>query len=331
MRNEPSDLDRAELTDQLRRGWGIDAVALDHLPVGFGAHHWRADGGDGSRWFVTAADLRRGHIAAGGPEATFARLERAFRTAAWLHDEGGLEFVLAPVQSQQGAVMRRAAGHYALRVEPFVEGRSAAEGDFEHAGQRRQAAALVGRLHAAAADVPVDIPGREEFVLAGREQLAAALDDLDAAWNTGPFAEPARLLLRDQAVGVRERLHRYDRSCDELRRTPERWLLTHGEPHNANLLRPDDGRLLLVDWDTALVAPPERDLWMVLDDDLAGWDEYSAAGGIARLDRGALELYRERWALAEICEYVAGFRQPHDDGADAQAAWRELGEYLPAG
>ena len=43
----------------------------------------------------------------------------------------------------------------------------------------------------------------------------------------------------------------------------------------------------------------------------------------------ALDLYRERWALAEICEYVARFRQAHDDTEDSRAAWAELGEYLP--
>ena len=37
-------------------------------------------------------------------------------------------------------------------------------------------------------------------------------------------------------------------------------LLTHGEPHPGNAMLAADG-WRLVDWDTALVAPLERDLW----------------------------------------------------------------------
>ena len=39
-------------------------------------------------------------------------------------------------------------------------------------------------------------------------------------------------------------------------------MITHGEPHPGNILR-SRGRLLLIDWDTAGVALPERDLWHV--------------------------------------------------------------------
>ena len=39
--------------------------------------------------------------------------------------------------------------------------------------------------------------------------------------------------------------------------------MTHGEPHAGNVMRTDEGRLL-VDWDTVALAPPERDLWMLV-------------------------------------------------------------------
>ena len=58
MYSAPPDLDRTALVGALRRHWGIDALSLDYLPVGFGSHHWEAVGADGSRWFVSADDLR---------------------------------------------------------------------------------------------------------------------------------------------------------------------------------------------------------------------------------------------------------------------------------
>ena len=41
------------------------------------------------------------------------------------------------------------------------------------------------------------------------------------------------------------------------------WVVTHGEPHPVNVMQTDAGRVL-IDWDTVAIAPPERDLWMVI-------------------------------------------------------------------
>jgi spectinomycin phosphotransferase len=316
------------LADALDRRWGIAGGHLDHLPVGFGSHHWQAVGGDGSRWFVSADDLRALRHGGRDPDVVFAALDRAFRTAAALCG-ARLEFVLAPVPEGGGDVLVRVGDRYAVRVEPFVDGTVEESGDFEHPEDRRRVAALLGRLHAASGGVPPDLPGREGFALPGRDELEAALAQLGTPWDGGPFAEPARRLLARHAESVRDRLGAYDLLAGRVRDEAGDWVVTHGEPHSANVIRDAEGGLRLVDWDTTLVAPRERDLWMVLDEAMTGWDEYRAAAGSVALSDDALRLYRERWALAEICEYVAEFRRPHVESDDTRASWHTLGEYLP--
>jgi hypothetical protein len=330
MLSEPPDLDRAALAAALRRRWGVDAARLEYLPVGFGTHHWQAVGADGASWFVSADDLSARQHAGRAPDDVFAGLDRAFRTAAALRADAGLEFVVAPVASSGGAVLCRLDARYAVRVEPFVAGTVEQSGDYERPEDRRRMGALLGRLHAASGFVPVGLPGREDFALPGREELAMALDQLDTPWSGGPFGEPARALVRAHAGSVRERLHAFDRIASRLRDGSTGWIVTHGEPHSANVIRAS-GSLRLVDWDTTLVAPRERDLWMVLDDDLTGWDEYVAVAGPVALNEDAVGFYKERWALAEVCMYVAEFRRPHEETEDTRAAWEELGEYVVTG
>jgi spectinomycin phosphotransferase len=327
--SEPRDLDREALADALRRGWSIGAARLDYLPVGFGSHHWEAVSADGSRWFVSADDLRAWHHAGRAPNDVFVELDRAYRTAAALRDAAGSEFVLAPMPSDGGTVLRRIGTRYAIRVEPFVDGAGGESDEFERPDELRRMATLLGRLHAASGSVPPGLPGREDFVLPGREALVEAFAQLDTPWDHGPFADPARQLLRVHASGVRERLRAYDQLARRVRDERGPWVVTHGEPHSANVIREPGGGLRLVDWDTTLIAPRERDLWMILDPDLTGWEEYRDVSGAVPLDEAALGLYRERWALAEICIYVAGFRRPHEETEDTRAAWEELREYLP--
>ena len=327
MHTEPDDLDRAALVSALERHWGIDAARIGYLPVGFGSYHWEAVAGDGSRWFVTADDLQTSDA---GREAddVFAALDRAFRTAATLHSDAGLEFVLAPVPSRGGPVLRRLDSRYAIHVERYVEGIAGMSGEFERAEQRRRMGTLIGRVHAASDRVSPGLAGRERFALPGHEVLEQALARLDEPWEHGPFGEPTRELLRAHASDVRDRLRAHDRLAAQVRDDPRAWVVTHGEPHSANVIEDRDGDLWLVDWDTTLVGPRERDLWMILDPDLSGWNEYAAVTGCDRPNAHALRLYRERWALGEICVYVAEFRRPHAENADTRTSWQELGEYL---
>ena len=318
MLTSPTDLDHDELVRALMP-WGVDEPRLVYLPVGFGAHHWHAED-DGTRWFVTVDDLAAGFQRAADTDAAFAALERAYRTAAVLRDEAGLEFVLAPLLDNEGVILRRVDERYAVSVAPFVEGTSSSFGEYESAAERRRMAELVGRLHVAGDRIPADLPRRDDCSIPSRAVLDEALATLDEPWDTGPFADAARVLLADRADTVDARLRRYDALAERVRGRAESWVVTHGEPHRANVMVDALRRTRLVDWDTTLVAPRERDLCMVLDEELTGWSEYLSVVGDVSLDAEALELYRRWWSLADIAVFVALFRSPHQEDENTVAS-----------
>jgi hypothetical protein len=82
-------------------------------------------------------------------------------------------------------------------------------------------------------------------------------------------------------------------------------------------------------WDTVRLGPPERDLWMVLDEAASEWPEYLSTAGTTTLDERALRLYRLGWDLSDIAEYVGLLRRPHERTADTEAACDHLAGYLP--
>jgi hypothetical protein len=87
------------------------------------------------------------------------------------------------------------------------------------------------------------------------------------------------------------------------------------------------GGLVLVDWDTALLAPPERDLWDMAGDDRSLLDHYTRATGV-QIDPEALALYRLWFDLAEISEYLTLFHAPHGHTADTAESWENLRHFL---
>ena len=84
---------------------------------------------------------------------------------------------------------------------------------------------------------------------------------------------------------------------------------------------------MLIDWDTALLAPPERDLWTIAGDDGGVVDAYTAATGIP-VDPNALDCYGVLWDLNEIAGYITLLRRTHVDNADVAESWRNLRHFL---
>jgi spectinomycin phosphotransferase/16S rRNA (guanine(1405)-N(7))-methyltransferase len=106
----------------------------------------------------------------------------------------------------------------------------------------------------------------------------------------------------------------------------DRAVLTHGEPHAGNVLVVD-GLFHLIDWDTALLAPAERDLWDLDPGDGSVLDAYAQATGVVP-SAAALDLYRLWYDLAEIGQYLGELRRPHSDTADIAESWKNLQHFL---
>jgi spectinomycin phosphotransferase len=323
----PTDLEQDELVRTLAY-WGWRAPALTYLPVGFGSHHWRAEDGDVRRAFVTVDDLSAGFRASDELGRAFEALGRAYAAAAALRDDAGLEFVVGPIHDAEGRLIRGLGERYAVSVAPFVDGRSSEYGDWERAADRRRIGLLVGRLHAGGERIDPGLARRDDLRIQSRSALTDALAALDTPWTAGPLAEPARLLLAKRAQELEVALQEYDALAASVRETSDSWVLTHGEPHRGNVIVGEDGAFHLVDWDTTLVAPRERDLQIVLDEKLTGWDEYASIVGDVPLDPEALDLYRRRWELADIADFVRLFRRAHEEDANTVAAFGHLRSYL---
>ena len=325
MLSPPVELDVAMLQAALNRAWDLDLDSLVYAPLGFGSHHWNATERSGQRWFVTVDDLRTGWLG-GDPDIAFGAYAAAFGTAAALRD-GGLDFVLAPLGNRDGEVLARLDFNYSVALFPFVDGVSADFGVYRSERDRHDVLRLLGRLHATP---PPSLPTRrEDFSVPRRDRLVTALSDVGTPWRSGPFAEPTRHLLQSTADNLRTALAHYDDLVADVRAASSSWVVTHGEPHAANVIRVGEDRLLLIDWDTVAIGPRERDLWMVVEDAASDFPPYSEAGGSPGCSATAIALYRLWWEIADIAEYVSTFRRPHQRGENEEARWRYLSRSLP--
>ena len=152
------------------------------------------------------------------------------------------------------------------------------------------------------------------------DQLAPA--DTSGDWP-GTYGERLRTLLARHATAVDAVLDEHDRLVSGSAAQPDRFVVTHREPHPCNLMHTPGG-LVLIDWETALLAPPERDVWLLDARSGEGTaDDYTARCG-RPLDPGLLSRYRLAWALADVALFVDLLRTTSDETDDTAWSWEAL-------
>jgi spectinomycin phosphotransferase len=252
-------------------------------------------------------------------ERAYDGLGRAYRTAAALRDEAGLQFVMAPIAARNGQLLRRVDDRYAASVFPFLAGRSHRFGPYADARLRDWVLDMIAALHQSTPAVRDRAP-RHVLRFAGREELSAFLASPARPWQGGPFVEAARSLLTPHAGALAELVMDFERLVESTRRARARAVITHGEPHPANVMAVD-GRLVLIDWDTVGLAPPERDVSLIVSAADEGIERYRQASGI-EFSPAVITLYRLRWYLDDLASAIRMFRNAHRDTPDTRL-WRD--------
>jgi len=298
MKFRPAGVTDTAVQMALAHGWGLGADVPRYAPVGAGGYHWTA-----GRFFVTVDDLDAKPWLGADRDQVMTGLRAAMDTARSL---ASLPFVLAPIPARDGAAAARLSDRYAVTVFPYLDGVAGQWGDQRDEREQGEVLDLLAVLHRAepvpAAPAAVALPGRAAI---------AALLDRPAA-DDGPYLAEFRALRAQAGPRIRELLAAFDRLVPVLAGLPD--VITHGEPHPGNFIRTSAG-LVLIDWDTVGLAPPERDLWLLP----GGHARYQAATGY-RPDPAALELYRIRWQLDDICAYLGDLHRASERNPAADQA-----------
>lgn len=309
---EPDDLSDDDVLEAARRHWRRPLERCEYLAKGMGAHHWLGYSSERAPIaFITADRVES--------------VRAAYLASRELRDRG-LTFVLAPERTVDDDVIAPAGEGWWLSITPYVAGRSG-DGAYCNDVERMQVANVLGTLHST--EPPAHLP-RWTPKQAWPDVLAA-LDDLQQPWTSGPMAEEMRGLFGTHEERIRTWMTEFRRMCNEILPGDEPWVVTHGEPHTANVRWADAGRLLLIDWDTVALAPRERDLVDVLAQAsvAAPAEAYVRGGGSSAQPRKAVfDLFAREWVLDELDVYGKQLREPHNGNENDRVAIESLRGYL---
>lgn len=323
MLTPPSDLDLAALEALLASDYGLTVRQLHFLPLGADLNTavYRLDVREGGPFFLK---LRRGKLAKASVELPFVLAQQ------------GLRHVIAPIPNRAGALQTPLAHFHAI-LFPFVEGHDAWNYSLSRE-QWRDFGRSLRFLHQC--ELPEAlwraIP-RERYDPIWRGVLRRYLDDATLLGRTDPAARAYAELLNERCAVLSDLLERSAALAAWAKRQSFELRPCHADIHAGNLLIDGEEKLYLVDWDTLIAAPIERDLMFIGAGIGAIWntpresEQFFAGYGAVVIVPELMRYYRFERIVEDFAVTCQALFESDQGGEDRMLMVQQLAEQFGSG
>jgi spectinomycin phosphotransferase len=317
MRDNPGIPD-ALIAACLETHYGLQVDSLVFLPIGhdLSAFVYKVITDDGASYFLK---VRTGPVFESGLQVPRALIDC------------GISSVLAPVRTRASQLWCPLGGNDERTVVlyPFIDGENAKVAPMSDA-QWRLFGDTLHAIHASGLEHRFGGQLREEtFALPSAAVIRRLLALIDGTEFESTAAQRFVAFLRANVKRLNRMLTKTEALGRSLQSKTFDLVLCHGDIHGANILIGEDGLIWLVDWDSPLIAPRERDLFFVVGSRIGRpvepkhEDCFFAGYGPMEIDPDALIYYRYERMIEDIGEI--GLRVLFDADLGEQAREVEAG------
>lgn len=206
--------------------------------------------------------------------------------------------------------------------------------------QWSQFGAAIKRLHST--DIPSsiikDVP-RETFSSKWRETVKAFLIRIKSDVFEEPVAVKMALFLKSKSAEILKIIEQLEKLAITIQKQPLDYVLCHADMHGWNLIVDKEAALYIVDWDTLIFAPKERDLMFIgagiWDSGLTPDEEESffyQGYTQTKIDQDAIAYYRFERIIQDIGDYCEYIFLSDEGGDDRMQCFEYLkSNFLPGG
>jgi spectinomycin phosphotransferase len=297
MRDDPG-LDVGKIAACLNENYGVNAASISFLPIGhdMNAFVYEVVADGGTSYFLK---IRSGPL-----------YEPSLLVPRALIDLG-VQNVIAPLRTNASQLWCPLDGYggYTVVLYPFVRGKSAKVSGMSD-GQWRAFGATLGAVHASGlGDHFRDQLRVEDFALPSAAKVRRVSDLVESTRFESVAAERLAAFWGENSERIGRVLEHAEELGRSLQAKPFELVLCHSDVHAANILTGRDDALWLVDWDSPLIAPRERDLLFVVGSRIArvvepeDEDHFFEGYGPFEIDRDVLIYYRYERIVEDLGEF----------------------------
>ncbi|MCI0711200.1 MAG: aminoglycoside phosphotransferase family protein [Chloroflexi bacterium] len=247
----------------------------------------------------------------------------------------GVKNIIPPLHTITGQIWTL-LDDYKVTVSPFVEGQSGFEVDLSEQ-QWLEFGQALKTIHTT--EVPSTIAARirrEDYSSHWRETVRKFQRLIVETTFDDPVSVELSALLKRQEDVINRLVERASYLASILLTQANEYVLCHADIHAGNVLIDAVGNLYIVDWDTMLLAPKERDL-MFIGGGIVKWNDpqesewFYRGYGDTDVDPVALTYYRHERIVEDIVVYCEEILLTDGDSEDRKVGLRQLSSQFEPG
>lgn len=236
-----------ELVRWLQENYPLQIVKLVSVPKGEIGDNYIAITSDNEKYFLKIYLRSKLHI--DNPQG----LENTLGLTSRLH-ELGIQNIPYPIKTKTGS-MEANFGEYSIAISNFIDG----ENPEITPKVATKFAKLISKVHQVNVE-NINLPV-EPFDTTYANKLREQLETLEKGAQSNKQKEKLKSLLLPHKTLFFSQLKKLDEFCERAKQKEKTLVVTHGDLIPDNLLLDKNGGAFIVDWDTARLSPPERDVW----------------------------------------------------------------------
>lgn len=319
---EKPDIQDSTIINCLRDAYGLDISTLEFLPLGADRDTavYKAIATDETSYFVK---LRRGdfnEMPVIVPDLLASR---------------GLKNIIAPRRMLSGQVWAE-LDNFKVTVSPYIEGQSGFDVDLSEQ-QWLQFGQALKTMHTTElpAAITARIP-REDYSPHWRKTVRKFQRLVKETTFDDPVSAELSALLKRYEDVINRLVERASYLASILLTQSNKYVLCHADIHAGNVLIDTAGQLYIVDWDTMILAPKERDL-MFIGAGIMTWSDpqetalFYRGYGDTDINPVALTYYRHERIVEDIAVYCEELLLTEGDSEDRKAGLQRLSNQFEPG
>ena len=306
---EKPDVKDEFISSRLQEEYGLYLAELTFLPLGADLNTavYRAVADDGAAYFLK---LRKS-------------FEEIAVTVPVLLKSQGIQEIIVPIETKSKQHWADFSD-YMIILYPFIEGNNGF--DMELTDQHRQTlGAALKAIHSAQLPPEIKRLIPQENFSPQRHEIVKSLQMMveNIIFEDATAAKLAKFM-KSKRNEITRLVQRTEQLALELQSKPMELVLCHTDIHGGNILISDTDELYIVDWDSPLLAPKERDLmfigggidniWETKREEAAFYEGY----GKTEVNLSALAYYRYERVIQDLAVIGEQLLLSTEGGADRE-------------
>lgn len=310
-------IDDKTILDCLHDVYGLPVNAVEFLPLGadYNTAVYRADTDNKVAYFVK---LRSGDFD-----------EMTIIVPKLLHDQG-IKGVIAPITTQTQDLWAELAD-FKLTVFPFVNGQDGYNTNLFDQNWI-EFGEILWAIHTAEIQPSIiNQIQRESYSDEWRTKVKQFQMMIEEETFDDPIASALAQFLKSKKSRIDELVRRAEKLASVLQTQSNPFILCHADLHAGNVLIDTRGMLFIVDWDTMILAPKERDLMFVGGGQFVNKRtpqqelvQFYLGYGATEIDLIALAYYRYERIVQDIVAYCEEILLTVGDSEDRKIGVRQM-------